>query len=331
MIVFVTGATGVLGRPVVKRLIANGHEVRALSRSTANRDQLLEAGALPAAVDLYDPRSLATAMQGCDAVLHLATRIPRVMEMKTPGIWDENDRIRIKGTRSLLRAAETVPTVKTILYPSISLFYGDGGPDWITADTATLEPNSADASALTAEDAVNRFAARAADRRGIILRFGTFYGPSSPDSVQTMMMANRGVVLPLAAGNVYKSMIWIDDAARAVIDALERAPGGTYDVVEDLPSTQREALDALAIAVDRKRLLKLPRVLLRMALPAELRTMLSRSQRISNIRFREATGWHPEIPSQRIGWRLMRDRASEAGSNTSTGSQHTPPETATAA
>lgn len=331
MIVFVTGATGVLGRPVVKRLVANGHEVRALSRSTANRDQLLEAGAIPASVDLYDPRSLATAMQGCDTVLHLATRIPRVMEMKTTGIWDENDRIRIKGTRSLLRAAEAVKTVKTILYPSISLFYGDAGPDWISADTATLEPNTADASALTAEDAVNRFAARAGDRRGIILRFGTFYGPSSADSVQTMMMANRGVVMPLAAGNVYKSMIWIDDAARAVIDALERAPGGTYDVVEDLPSTQREAQEALAIAVDRKRLLKLPRILLRMALPSELRTMLSRSQRISNIRFREATGWHPEIPSQRIGWRLMRDRTSAAGSSATKGPQSTPSETATAA
>jgi nucleoside-diphosphate-sugar epimerase len=331
MIVFVTGATGVLGAPVVKRLVRNGHEVRALSRSAANREQLLVAGAIPASVDLYDPVSVAMVMRGCDAVLHLATRIPRVSEMKTPGVWDENDRIRTEGMRSLIEAAETVSSVRTFVYPSISLFYGDGGDDWITAETATVEPCAFHLSTLTAENAVRRFADTAPGRKGIILRFGTFYGPSSPDSLQTIMMAHRGVAMPVSGADAYKSMIWIDDAARAVIDALERAPGGTFDVVEDLPSTQREALEALAIAVDRKRLVKLPRVLLRKALPADLRAMLARSQRISNARFREATGWHPEITSQRIGWRLMRDRAAADSASPLSGRPKGRSETASAA
>ena len=331
MIVFVTGATGVLGRPVVKRLVQNGHQVRALSRSTNNRDQLLAAGAIPLPADIFDPGSMSSAFRDCEAVLHLAARIPGVSEMKRPGIWDENDRVRTEGTRSIVKAAEASPNVRTLIYPSVSLFYGDGGAEWITAETAKSQPCEAHLSTLTAEDEVRRYTDGSPGRKGIILRFGSFYGPSSPDSVQTMMMAHRGVALPIAPAGTYKSMIWIDDAARAVIDALERAPGGTYDVVEDNPSTQREALEALAIAVDRKRLLKLPRVLLRTAVPADLRRMLLRSQRISNARFREATGWYPEITCQRIGWRLMRDVAVAGRQSADPGGHENPPEQMTAA
>lgn len=331
MKVFVTGATGVLGRPVVRKLIKNCHEVRALSRSAANREQLLAAGAIPLPADLFDPVSMASALRDCEAVLHLATRIPGVSELKKSGVWEVNDRIRTEGTKSLIRAAESAPSVTTIIYPSISLFYGDGGTEWITAETAKLQPCDVHLSTLSAERDVCQFADASPDRKGIVLRFGSFYGPSSPDSVQTIMMAHRGVAMPVSAGDAYKSMIWIDDAARAVIDALERAPSGTYDVVEDNPSTQREALEALAIAVDRRCLLKLPRVLLRTAVPADLRRMLLRSQRISNARFREVSGWHPEINCQRIGWRLMRDMAVSGAAGKRRGGHQGPSEHATAA
>ncbi|MCP4318205.1 MAG: NAD(P)-dependent oxidoreductase [Hyphomicrobiales bacterium] len=247
MIVFVTGATGVLGRPVVEQLIRNGHEVRALSRSATNRDQLIHAGAVPLAVDLYEPMSLATALRNCDAVLHLATRIPGVSQLKNRNIWEENDRIRPKGTRFIVEAIRSAPSVRTLIYPSISLFYGDGGQDWISAETATIEPCAVHLSTLAAENDVRMFAEGSPDRKGIVLRFGSFYGPASPDSIQTMGMVHKGMAMPVASGDTYKSMIWIDDAAHAVIDALERAPSGTYDVVEDIPSTQQEALDALAL------------------------------------------------------------------------------------
>ncbi|MEX3008607.1 NAD-dependent epimerase/dehydratase family protein [Hoeflea sp. TYP-13] len=315
MIIFVTGATGVLGRPVVKQLVESGHEVRALSRSPANREQLLQTGAIPLAVDMFEPVSLATALQDCDAVLHLATRIPSVSEMKKPEIWEDNDRIRLEGTRSIITAIESAPSVKTLIYPSISLFYDNGGTDWITADNAAVEPCTVHQSTLVAEEAVLEFARGAQDRKGIVLRFGSFYGPSSPDSVQTLAMAGNGLAMSVADSGAYKSMIWIDDAASAVVDALERAPTGIYDVVEDIPSTQREAIDALANAVGRKQLFTLPRLLLRFVLPTELRRLVARSQRISNIRFCEVTGWRPEVPSQRIGWQLMRDVTNTHGTH----------------
>ncbi|MDA4844144.1 NAD-dependent epimerase/dehydratase family protein [Hoeflea poritis] len=305
MIVFVTGATGVLGRPVIHRLVQNGHQVRALCRSQSNLSVLQSAGAIPLDADLFDPVSLGSAVQDCDTILHLATRIPTASELKNQALWAENDRIRSDGMKNLIAAAENTGSVKAIVYPSISFFYGDAGADWISADSADCAPCGVLQSTLDAEAQVKSFADDRTDRRGIVLRFGAFYGPSSPDSVQVIEMARKGLAMSIAAAPSYKSMIWIDDAAAAVVEAAENAPSGTYDVVEDDPSTQHEAIDALAAAVGRKRLVRLPRFLLRLAVPPELRGILSRSQRISNARFREVTGWRPEVPSQREGWRRM--------------------------
>ncbi|WP_169054219.1 NAD(P)-dependent oxidoreductase [Nitratireductor sp. XY-223] len=312
MIVFVTGATGVLGRPVVQRLVQNGHQVRALSRSEANRSALQEAGAVPMDADLFDPVSLGSAIQDCDAILHLATRIPATSELKDPAVWAENDRIRRDGMRSLIAAAEGAPSVKTLVYPSISLLYGDAGPNWISAQNADIAPCAEQQSTLDAEAHVAAFAEGSPDRRGIVLRFGSFYGPASPDSRQAIDMARKGLAMTTAAAPSYKSLIWIDDAAAAVVEAVENAPSGIYDVVEDDPSTQHEALKALAAAVGRKRLTQLPRFLLRLAVPRKLRGILARSQRVSNARFREITGWRPEVPSQREGWRRMGMNAEAA-------------------
>ncbi len=89
MQVFVTGATGVLGKAVVKRLIAEGHAVHALSRSEANREKLHSLGAQPMQADLFDGESLKQVLAGCEAVLHLATRIAPTSKMAKRASWEE--------------------------------------------------------------------------------------------------------------------------------------------------------------------------------------------------------------------------------------------------
>lgn len=309
MSIFVTGATGVLGRPVVEELDRRGYRVHALCRSPANRKRIIQQGAIPEEVDLYDVDALTRILKTCDTILHLATRIPPSTSMKKPGIWDENDKIRRGGMASIVQAARTAGTIGTILYPSISFFYGDGGRTWLNANNAATEPVSFLRSTLDAEASVREFAEEDHNRRGIILRFGAFYGPQSADSRQSLVLARNGFFLPLAAPQTYRSTIWIDDAARAVVTAVENAPTGTYDVVDDAPFTQEQAAGALAAAVGRGKLRNLPRILLHLALPAELRYLLARSQRVSNAAFRDATGWRPNVPSQAEGWRLVADAA----------------------
>ena len=314
MTVFLTGATGVLGQPVVRLLRNAGHKVKALCRTPSNREVLETLGAIPIEADLFDAASMARAIDGCEAVFHLATRIPAAADMKKRRIWDTNDRIRRIGMRAITDAAMQTGGVRSVLYPSVSFFYAGDGATWIDAANATTDAARPLLSTLDAEAFVARFAASAPDRRGIVLRFGAFYGPTSGQSEQTLAMARKGFAVPLAPPHAYRSAIWIDDAASAVVRAFEGAPSGVFDVVEDEPATQSEMLAALAEAAGRKTLWALPRWLLKLAVPADLRAVLARSQRVSNARFRDATGWKPAVPNQWEGWsRMARAAGSRHG------------------
>ena len=105
MRVFVTGATGVLGLWVVRLLVEAGEVVRGLSRSQENASTLRVIGAEPVEADLFRRESLYGAMKDCDAVLHLATKIPSLPRFRSREAWEENDRIRRDGTRNLVDAA----------------------------------------------------------------------------------------------------------------------------------------------------------------------------------------------------------------------------------
>src|SRR4051812_45015326 len=100
MTVLVAGATGVLGRALLPRLIDNGHSVRAIARSAST-------AGLPAGIELIDAdlleHDLFELVRGCDAIVHIATAIP--LDPSAPGAWDLTARLRSTGTRRLLDAA----------------------------------------------------------------------------------------------------------------------------------------------------------------------------------------------------------------------------------
>jgi len=126
MNVFITGATGVLGRPVVRLLVDCGYRVRALARNSGNALRLREAGAEPVQASLFDPTSLQAAIRDCDAILHLATRIPPPKKARRWEAWRDNDRIRTEGTRNLVDVALDL-RVSTFVYPGIVFVYPDRG------------------------------------------------------------------------------------------------------------------------------------------------------------------------------------------------------------
>lgn len=105
MNIFIAGATGVLGRRVVKQCIDAGHSVAGLSRSGENDTVLSTLGAEPRRGDFFDAASLRNIIAGCDVVMHLATAIPKKILVRK-GDWLLNDRLRTeKGTRNLAEAA----------------------------------------------------------------------------------------------------------------------------------------------------------------------------------------------------------------------------------
>src|SRR5579862_8192831 len=126
MKIFITGATGVLGRHVVPHLVQSGQEVRGLARTEGNAALLQSFGAEPMRVDLFDQSALMQAVEGCDAILHLATRIPSTMNLGKRSAWVETDHIRREGTRTIVDAA-LAQQVQTVIYPSICFAYPDRG------------------------------------------------------------------------------------------------------------------------------------------------------------------------------------------------------------
>jgi nucleoside-diphosphate-sugar epimerase len=301
MDIFVTGATGVLGRPVVRQLALAGHQVRGLARSEQNAAMLREMGAEPVNSDLWNDESLRAAVQRSDAVLHLATKIPPLASMSKRDAWRETDRIRTEGMRRIVEYALNT-RVQTIIYPSLSFIYPESGDRWI--DATNTEPVIVDYYRTTfdAEAETRRFTE--AGGRGVILRMGYFYGPASPQNVAQLRYARWGIATVPGAAGAYHPFIAIDDAARAVVAALDHAPADTFDIVDDGPPTTQAMNQAMAAAVRRKRLRTLPHFLLRRVMGDDILATMSRSQRVSNQRFKDATGWRPQV-TLADGWQAV--------------------------
>lgn len=295
MKVFVTGATGVIGQQAVPALVAAGHHVTAVARTPAKAERVRAAGAEAVTVDLFDPAAVRRAVAGHEAIVNLATHIPPAARAARPGAWADNDRIRRELSAHLAEAAlaEDLPL---IVQESIGFLYADGGDAWLDEDAPT-KPTPVTASALVAEANARRLAAGGGT--AVILRFGQFYGPTAGHT-RDLVRAARRLRLGVLAGppRAFASSIHTDDLGPAVVAALG-APSGTYNVSDDEPVRRSEWVALLAAAVGRPRLLYLGRLV--STLGGRTAEAVGRSQRMSNARFREATGWAPTVPSVRTG------------------------------
>jgi nucleoside-diphosphate-sugar epimerase len=290
MRIFVAGATGVLGRRTVERLVAAGHDVTGIARTPSKAAALRAAGAHAITVSLFDPAALATAVADHDAVVNLATHIPKTSQAMRAHAWDENTRIRVEGSGNLVDAAIGAGA-RVYIQESIAFAYGEHGADWIDASTTGLAPSPYTEPVRAAEANADRFTAQGG--QGVVLRFGMFQAADSHHAQAIFTAARRGVLLDPCPAAAYFPSIDADDAAAAVVAALD-APGAAYDIVDDEPVTRADANAALAAAVGRRRLHRLPygNRLASKAGP------LVQSQRVSNGRFKAATGWRPGVRNQ---------------------------------
>jgi len=296
MKVFVAGATGVVGRPAVRQLVADGHAVTAVARSPEKAALLRSLGASPVSVDLFDATAVRAAVVGHDAVMNLATHIPSLAKMALSSSWEENDRIRREVSRNLVDAA-LAAGARHYVQESIAFIYPDTGDAWHTEDDP-VDVVPYVASTLDAEGQAQRFTD--AGGVGVVLRFGFFQAPESEQTQAAVRLARQaGTAMLMGRADGYMSLIHADDAGAAAAAAL-RAPAGIYNIVEDEPMTRRDSAAALASAVGRRRLRMPPAALAKAG--GSRASLLARSQRISNARFKSATGWSPRYPSARETW-----------------------------
>lgn len=295
MKVFLTGGTGVIGTRALPALVEAGHEVTAVARSDTKAALVERLGGRAVPVDLFDPEGLKAAVVGHDAVVNLATAIPPMSKATSPDAWATNERIRREASNHLVDAALAAGAGRFV-QESIAFPYVDGGDQWIDEDHPTTH-DGAFGGAAVAEAAAARFATDGGS--GVVLRFAQFYAPDSSHAAAFDRFARWRINPFIGPPDAFASFIHAADAGAAAAAALG-APSGIYNVGDDSPMTRRDAGAAVAAAVGVGRVHSLPKVVVS-AMPATAKA-LTRSQRIANRRFKDATGWAPVHPTIAGAW-----------------------------
>jgi nucleoside-diphosphate-sugar epimerase len=296
MRIAIAGATGVLGRRMVRQFLERGHSVVGLARDEKGRETIRRLGGEAAVGDIFDAGSLAAAFGRADVVIHAATSIPVKV---SGGGWELNDRLRREGTRALTAAAARIGA-KTYVQQSIVWVARPADDSFFEEKTAVREPGEVYRSAFDGE----RIAAEAGERYGFkvaVLRCGGFY---APDAQHTRLFA-RGLLkrrLPLlGSGEAVSANLHADDAAGAFVAAAEAARAGLWHVTDDEPATMREMLFEFSSELGAPAPRRVPLWLARLFLPKAAVEFFTRSTRTSNRLFREEFGWSPRFPSFKDG------------------------------
>jgi len=297
MRVFIAGASGVLGRRLVRQFVARGHSVVGQVRSPKAETAVREAGGEPRHADLFDAESLAKAAEGCDTVIHAATAIP-VKQKTAPADWAMNDHIRRKGTRCLTEAAAKIGA-KTYLQQSIAWVARPRDESAFDEDSPPV-PEPAIQSAIDAET-IAREAESAEGFTVSILRCGFFY---DSESGHTQMLAGalRKQQMPIiGSGDAIWAMIHTDDAASAYVLAAERPRSGVWHIVDNELVQVSIFLKEFAARLGAPAPRRVPVWLARWLAGEQAVEYFTRSTRTTNAHFRRDFGWAPRYPTYREG------------------------------
>jgi nucleoside-diphosphate-sugar epimerase len=297
MKIFIAGASGVLGRRLVRQFAARGHTVIGLVRSAKAEKAVKEAGGEPRHADLFDAESLARAAVGCDTVIHAATAIPG-KQKTTPADWAMNDHIRRKGTRCLTEAAAKIGA-KHYLQQSIA-WVARPKDDAPFDEDSPLVAEPAIQSAIDAET-IAREAESAEGFTVSILRGGFFY---DCESAHTRMIADglRKRQMPIIGGGSAEwAMIHSDDAAGAYVAAAEMPTSGVWHIVDNERVQVGAFLTEFAVRLGAPAPRRVPAWLAKWFAGEKTVEYFTRSTRTTNGRFRRDFGWAPNYPTYREG------------------------------
>lgn len=284
MKVAVTGATGVLGGSAVRALVADGHEVIGLVRTSEKARVLQGWGASAVRGDLFDHGALVGAFDGCDVVCNLATHIPVGLRAARAAAWQENDRLRTEGSRRVVEAAREA-RVGRVVQESVSLVYAGHGDDWIDEQSA-LDITTATEPACVAESHVQDYQSDV--RQGVVLRFGMIVGDDALTRFW-LRAAHAGAPVGLGTPDGWVHPVHTDDLGPAVVAALS-VPGGLYNVGAE-PVRRKDLMRGYAQAVGRPSVGFMGPLMRRAS--GRRAEPLTRSLRVSSQEFRRAAGWSP--------------------------------------
>ena len=250
MRVFLAGATGAIGRPLISALIGAGHHAVGMTSSESGLKTLKDRGADGVVVNALDLSAVRTAIEKVrpDAVIEELTSLPRKYtpeEMRAAAPRDH--KLRLEGGRHVQNAAQSAGARRYIVQ-STGFFYGPG--PGLAAETDSLALNASPAIAASARTytQIEERVLGAPSLEGVALRYGFFYGPGTYHDLAngsvTEQVRNREYPVISSGRGVY-SFVHVEDAAAATVAALEGNPG-VYNIVDDDPSELDVWLPAFA-------------------------------------------------------------------------------------
>lgn len=303
MRVFVTGATGALGRHLVPGLVAAGHQVTATTRSPGKVAQLRSAGAEPVIVDGLDREAVITAVLAAepDVIVHQMTALAQMSGLRNVDrVFAATNELRTRGTDNLLAAAARAGTRRVVAQGHNFVYERSGGPIKTEEDPVVARPIRSAERTIAAIKYVDRTVPQTAEE-GIVLRYGTFYGPGASDP---MVEAVRKRQLPIIGGGTgIWSFIHTADAAAATLAAIERGTPGVYNVVDDEPAPVAQWLPYLAEVAGAKPPVRLPAWVGRLLAGEFVVAQMTEVRGASNEKAKKELGWEPRFASWREGFR----------------------------
>lgn len=247
MRVLVTGATGFLGSHIAEQLVRDGHDVRVLVRKTSDRRFLAGFPHEEAVGDVTDAASLPPTVAGVDAVVHAAG----LVKARSAA---EFDAVNARGTANLLRALdEAAPGLHRLLYVSTLAAHGpsdDGRPRPLDAPPHPITAYGR--SKLKGEDLVRAWGG---GTRAVIIRPPVVYGPRDPQLLPFFQLARWRLAPLLAGGRNRISVVYVEDAARAIAQAATAeadVASKTYCLDDGNAYSWREMLAAVEEALGRR-------------------------------------------------------------------------------
>jgi nucleoside-diphosphate-sugar epimerase len=307
MRVFVAGATGAIGRQLVPRLVAAGHEVHGMTRHESKQAMLDELGAVPVVADALDPDQVAEAVGRArpEVIVHQLTAIETLDMRHFDRDFALTNRLRTEGTDHLLSAGHAVGVRRFVAQSYGAWFYvRTGGP--VKSEVDPLDP------ALAREMRETQAAIRHLEgavlgahwTEGIVLRYGAFYGPGTsmaPGAEQFEIVRKRKFPVIGDGAGVW-SFVHIADAAEATVAAIEHGSGGVYNVVDDDPAPVAEWLPALAQELGAKKPMRVPRFVGRLFAGEAGVVAMTETRGASNAKAKRELHWRPAHPSWREGF-----------------------------
>jgi nucleoside-diphosphate-sugar epimerase len=308
MKVLVAGAAGAIGKQLVPKLVANGHDVVGITRSPAKRDALRALGARPVIADALDADEVMRAVQDAepDVIVHQLTALAGSLDLRH---FDRSfaltSRLRTEGTDNLLRAARDIGLRRFVAQSYAGWpFERTGGAVKTEDDPLDPTPAAPMRQALAAIRYLEQAVTGAQWTEGIALRYGGFYGPGTSFSAggeSTEMLRKRKFPLVGDGAGVW-SFVHIEDAADATVAAVERGRRGVYNIVDDDPAPVAEWLPVAAEAAGAKPPRHVPRWLGRVVAGEAAAVMMTEVRGASNAKAKTQLGWQPRHASWRAGF-----------------------------